>query len=58
MPRVTAILSVVAVVLMAADVVAQTKPSFAGQWKMVALRTWRGQGVPGEDLPSRRPPLR
>ena len=34
MRRVTAILSVAAVVLMAAGVVAQTKPSFAGEWKM------------------------
>jgi len=32
----TAILSVAAVVLMAAGLVAQTKPSLAGEWKMVA----------------------
>ena len=42
MRRVTAILSVAAVVLMAAGVVAQAKPSFAGEWKMVAAN---GQGV-------------
>jgi hypothetical protein len=35
MRRVTAILSVAAVVLMAAGLVAQAKPSFAGDWKMV-----------------------
>ena len=34
MRRVTAILSVAAVVLMAAGLVAQAKPSFAGEWKM------------------------
>jgi hypothetical protein len=47
MRRVTAILSVAAVVLMAARVVAQAKPSFAGEWKIVALT---GQGEPGMDL--------
>ena len=47
MRRVTAILSVGAVVLMAAGVVAQAKPSFAGEWKKVADQ---GQGEPGIDL--------
>ena len=47
MRRVTAILSVAAVVLMAAGLVAQAKPSFAGEWKMVAPN---GQGDPGVDL--------
>ena len=47
MRRVTAILSVAAVVLMAADLVAQAKPSFAGEWKKVATD---GQGEPGVDL--------
>jgi hypothetical protein len=47
MRRVTAILSVAAVVLMAAGLVAQAKPSFAGEWKMVATS---GQGEPGVDL--------
>ena len=46
MRRVTAILSV-AVVLMAAGLVAQAKPSFAGEWKKVAAG---GQGEPGVDL--------
>ena len=36
MRRVTAILSVAAVVLMAAGLVAQAKPSFAGEWKIMA----------------------
>jgi hypothetical protein len=45
--RVTAILSVAAVVLMAAGLSAQAKPSFAGEWKKVASA---GQGVPGADL--------
>ena len=35
MRRVTVVLSVAAVVLMAAGVVAQVKPSLAGEWKMV-----------------------
>jgi hypothetical protein len=48
MRRVTAILSVAAVVLMAAGLVAQAKPSFAGEWKKVA--EGRGQGEPGVDL--------
>jgi hypothetical protein len=47
MRRVTAILSVAAVVLMAAGLGAQAKPSFAGEWKMV---TANGQGDPGVDL--------
>ena len=47
MRRVTAILSVAAVVLMAAGLVAQAKPSFAGEWKLVADR---GLGEPGIDL--------
>jgi hypothetical protein len=44
---VTAILSVAAVVSMAAGVIAQAKPSFAGEWKMVAAN---GQGDAGVDL--------
>jgi hypothetical protein len=47
MRRVTAILSVAAVVLTAAGVIAQSKPSFAGEWKIVADQ---GQGEPGIDL--------
>lgn len=47
MRRVTAILSVAAVVLMAAGLGAQARPSFAGQWKKVADQ---GQGEPGIDL--------
>jgi hypothetical protein len=47
MRRMTAILSVAAVVLMAAGLRAQAKPSFAGQWKKVADQ---GQGEPGIDL--------
>jgi hypothetical protein len=47
MRRVTAMLSVAAIVLMAAGLVAQAKPSFGGQWKMVAAG---GQGEPGVDL--------
>jgi hypothetical protein len=47
MRRVTAILSVAAVVVMAAGLAAQAKPSFAGEWKRVADR---GQGEPGVDL--------
>jgi Spy/CpxP family protein refolding chaperone len=53
MRRVTAILSVAAVVLMAAGLVAQAKPSFAGEWKIVADPSdgdgGRGGG-PGIDL--------
>ena len=47
MRRVTAVLSVVAVVLMAAGVVAQAKPNFTGEWKLMVER---GQGEPGVDL--------
>ena len=49
MRRVTAILSVAAVVLMAAGLVAQAKPSFAGEWKIVRDPNM-GQGEPGVDL--------
>ena len=45
MRRVTTMLSVAAVVLMAVDVVAQSKPSFAGEWKIAA-----DHGSPGADL--------
>jgi hypothetical protein len=47
MRRVTAILSAAAVVLMAAGLAAQAKPSFAGEWKIVADQ---GLGEPGIDL--------
>ena len=47
MRRVTAILSVAAVVLMVAALGAQAKPSFAGEWKVVADQ---GLGEPGIDL--------
>jgi hypothetical protein len=47
MRRVLATVSVAAVVLMTAGVVAQGKPSFAGEWKKV---TEQGQGEPGIDL--------
>ena len=47
MRRVTTVLSVVAVVLMAAGLVAQAKPNFAGEWKLMVAR---GQGEPGVDL--------
>jgi hypothetical protein len=47
MPRIMAILSVTALAMMAADLVAQAKPSFAGEWKMVVAD---GRGVPGVDL--------
>jgi hypothetical protein len=51
MRRVTAILSVAAVVLMAAGVVAQARPSFAGEWKIVGdPDRGGGQGEPGKDL--------
>ena len=52
MRRVTAILSVAAVVLMAAGLVAQAKPSFAGEWKIVAdpPDAGGGRGGPGIDL--------
>jgi hypothetical protein len=47
MRRVTAILSVAAIVLMAAGLAAQAKSSFAGEWKLVADQ---GLGQPGIDL--------
>ena len=47
MRRVTAILIVAAVVLTAAGLVAQAKPSFAGEWKR---NVPMGQGEPGVDL--------
>ena len=51
MRRVTATLSVAAAVLMAAGLVAQAKPSFAGEWKMVAdPDSGGGRGEPGKDL--------
>ena len=54
MRRVTAILSVAAVVLMAAGLVAQAKPSFAGEWKIAADPATDGGGGrgggPGIDL--------
>jgi hypothetical protein len=53
MRRVTAILSVTAVILMAAGLVAQAKPSFAGEWKIVADPPDGGGGRgggPGIDL--------
>jgi hypothetical protein len=51
MRRVTTILSVVAVVLMATGLVAQVKPSFAGEWKIVAdPDSGGGHGEPGKDL--------
>ena len=52
MRRVTAILSVAAVVLMAAGLAAQAKPSFAGEWKIEADPDSGGgrSGGPGVDL--------
>ena len=51
MRRVTAILMVAAVVLMAAGLVAQAKPSFAGEWKIVADPDGGGgRRGPGIDL--------
>jgi hypothetical protein len=51
MRRVTAILSVAAVVLMAAGLVAQAKPGFAGEWKIVGdPESGGGRGGPGIDL--------
>jgi hypothetical protein len=51
MRRATAILSVAAVVLMAAGLAAQAKPSFAGEWKIAAdPDRGGGQGEPGKDL--------
>ena len=56
MRRVTTMLSVVAVVLMAAGLVAQAKPRFAGEWKIVAdLDSGGGRSaVPGIDLTIRQ----
>ena len=42
MRRVTAILSVAAVVLMAAGLVAQAKPSFAGEWFVPSSMRYSG----------------
>jgi len=50
MRRVTAILSVSAVVLTAAGLIAQTKPSFAGEWKVAGDPDSGGRGGPGIDL--------
>jgi hypothetical protein len=51
MRRVTAFVSVAAVVLMAASVVAQGKASFAGEWKKAADPDGGGaRGGPGVDL--------
>ena len=54
MRRVTAILSVAALVLMAAGLAAQAKPSFAGEWKVVTDPAADGgggrAGGPGMDL--------
>ena len=50
MRRATAILSVAAVVL-AAGLVAQAEPGFAGEWKVVRdPNSGGGQGEPGKDL--------
>jgi hypothetical protein len=49
MRRVTALLSVAAVVLTTAGLVAQARPSFAGEWKKVVAAA-DGQGEPGVDL--------
>jgi hypothetical protein len=50
MRRVTAILSVAAVVLMAAGLAAQAKPSFAGEWKIAAEAGGGRSSGPGIDL--------
>jgi hypothetical protein len=51
MRRVTVILSLAAVVLMAPGLVAQSKPSFAGQWKIAGdTDGGGGRGGPGVDL--------
>jgi hypothetical protein len=52
MRRVTAILSMAAIVLMAADLMAQGKPSFAGEWKIAGDMHGGGGrgGGPGIDL--------
>jgi hypothetical protein len=47
MRRVKAVLSAVAIGLMAVGVAAQTKPTFAGEWKLLVAS---GQSVPGVDL--------
>ena len=56
MRHVTAILSVAAVVLMAAGLAAQAKPSFAGEWKIAADLDGGGgrSAVPGIDLTIRQ----
>ena len=51
MRRVTAIVSVAAVVLMVAGLGAQAKPSFAGEWKIAGdPDSGGGRGEPGKDL--------
>ena len=51
MRRVTAIVSVAAVVLMVAGLGAQAKPSFAGEWKIADdPDSGGGRGEPGKDL--------
>jgi hypothetical protein len=51
MRHVTAILSVAAVVVLAAGLAAQARPSFAGEWKVVAdPDSGGGRGGPGIDL--------
>jgi hypothetical protein len=47
MRRLTAMLAMAAVALMTANLAAQAKPSFAGEWKLVVAD---GQGEPGVDL--------
>jgi hypothetical protein len=47
MRRVTATLTMAVVVLVMAGLIAQSKPSFAGEWKIVA---GQGLGQPGIDL--------
>jgi hypothetical protein len=47
MRRLTAMLAMAAVALMTANLGAQAKPSFAGEWKIVGAD---GQGEPGVDL--------
>lgn len=45
------IVSVAAVTLMTAGLVAQAKPNFAGEWKIAGdPESGRGQGQPGKDL--------
>lgn len=51
MRHISRILSMVAVILMAASLVAQTKSSFAGVWKIAGdSNDAGGQGPPGPDL--------